>query len=124
MDQLFNVLLALFSDGVVFLLLQLYLIAIFIYALIKESRWFRKKSNLSLAVKRGEKSWDYFHLAYGFALLVLVEVIGSTEALVGHKTLIRVFDIVAITYLVFFNSWFRNKTIGFIVASQTKDEQF
>jgi len=123
-DQLFSVFLALFSDQVVFPLLQLYLVFVFVYAFAKESRWFRKKSNLSLAVKRGEKSWDYFHVAYGIALLILVEVVGSTEALTGHKTLISVVDIVILTYLAFFNSWFRNKIMGFIVASQKKEEQF
>jgi hypothetical protein len=121
--QVMHIITALLSDVVIFSLLQLYLIAVFIYAIRMEAGWFRKRSNLIMTVKRGEKSWDYFNIAYGVALLILVEIIGSTEAFVGYKTAITIIDVVMLTYLAFFNSWFRNKIMEFVVNSQLKEER-
>ncbi|HAV77049.1 MAG TPA: hypothetical protein DCX53_06830 [Anaerolineae bacterium] len=113
---------ALLNDKVMFSVLQIMFVVLLFFGLIKEAGWFRRKSNLAISVKRGEKSWNYFHLFYGFMLLIIIEIISFTDAFTGYKTFIGLVDIAILTYLSFFNGWFRNKIMGFIVASQRKDE--
>lgn len=89
----------------------------------KEHGWFRWHGGATPSVKRGEKGWGYFPLAYGIASVVLLQVINVAEALEGYKTLISLLDLLILTYLVFFNSWFRNAIIGIISRSQQKWER-
>lgn len=72
--------------------------------------------------KRGEKSWSYFPLAYGILSVVVTQINSISEFAKGYKVLITVADLAILLYLSFFNSWFRNKTIGFINKSKLKDE--
>lgn len=74
------------------------------------------------SVKRGDKSWNHFYLAYGILSVIVTQIISISEFGKGYKVLITVVDLALLLYLTFFNSWFRNKTIGFIIVSQSKEE--
>ena len=111
----------LFSDKVIFPLFELGFIVFSIYALIRDCR---PRSGILAILKRGPESWNKLYLAYGIASVVVMQVINSAEACVGHKTLISVVDLVLLFYLFFYNSWFRNKMIEYITRSQEKKEQF
>jgi len=74
------------------------------------------------AVKRGAKGWNYFYLAYGILSVIVVQIISVSDFAKGCKVFIVFVDLGTLLYLAFFNSWFRNKIIGFIVKSQTKEE--
>ena len=107
-----------FSDSVVFIALHVGLVALVIYSVWGE--WKMKRDIAS--VKRGGKSWNHFYLAYGILSVVVTQIISISEFGKGYKVMITVIDLATLLYLAFFNSWFRNKTIGFINASQTKEE--
>lgn len=113
----------LLCDQIIFPLFEVFLLVVFLYAIAKEHRWFMKSTGAMLTVKRGEKSWSYFNLAYGIASVVLLQVINVSEALKGYKTIISLANLFMLFYLAFFNSWFRNKVIGFIIKSQEKGER-
>ena len=107
-----------FSDSVGFVILHLGLLALLLYAVLGE----RKMKRDMASVKRGEKSWNHFYLAYGILSVVITQIISISEFGKGYKVLITVVDLAILLYLAFFNSWFRNKTISLIVASQSKEE--
>ena len=107
-----------FSDSVVFVILHIGLLALVLYAILCEPKMKRDIAT----VKRGEKSWNHFYLAYGILSVVVTQIISISEFGKGYKVLITVVDLAILLYLAFFNSWFRNKTIRFIVASQSKEE--
>jgi len=110
--------LCIFSDSVIFVILHIGLLFLVIYAFIGE----RKMKRDIVSVKGSEKRWNHFYLAYGILSVVVTQIISISEFGKGYKVLITVIDLGVLLYLAFFNSWFRNKTIGFIVASQTKEE--
>lgn len=119
-NKICSIVATLFSDQVIFPLFEILLFIIFLYASAKEYRWFTKEASIYGAVKRGEKSWNHFYLAYGVASVVLLQVINSSEALKGYKIIISLINLFILFYLAFFNSWFRNKIIGVIIKSQEK----
>jgi len=108
----------LLGDSVVFIALHAGMLVLLLYAIRGE----RKMKQGMASVKRGEKSWNHLYLAYGILSVVVTQIISISEFGKGYKVLITVVDLVVLFYLAFFNSWFRNKIIGFIVASQTKEE--
>jgi hypothetical protein len=112
------VILAALDDDIMFALLQLAGIVLLLVAMLIDLH----TRGSGIVVRRGKRAWDYLSLAYGFALLIILEIVSLTEAFPHHKTSIALLDIAAVTYLVFFNSWFRNKLLGFLVASETKEE--
>lgn len=123
MERLCSVVGTLLSDEVVFPLFESLFLALFLYALAKERGWFTKPRGITLRVQRGEKSWGYFNLAYGIASIVLLQVINVAKAFEGYKTFISLVDLFMLTYLAFYNSWFRNAIIGIISRSQQKWER-
>ena len=108
----------LLSDYVIFLIFQLIIISIFLYALITDFK--NRKSGM--AVTRGETSWQYFPLFYGLISVIFLQLINTTEAFKGYKTAITIVDQTVLLYLCFYNSWFRNKIVGLITKSKQKTE--
>lgn len=106
------------GDSVVFVILHIGLLALFFYAVFGE---LKMKHDMP-TVKRGEKSWNHFYLAYGILSVIVTQIISISEFGKGYKVLITFIDLAIILYLAFFNNWFRNKTIGIIVASQSREE--
>ena len=107
-----------FGDSVVFVSLHVGLFFLVVYAV-----WCQGKMKWDpMPVKRGDKSWNHFYLAYGILSVVVTQIISISECGTGYKVLITIIDLGLLLYLVFFNSWFRNKIMRFIVASKTKEE--
>jgi len=123
MNKALSTLKLLISDKVIFPAFEGLFFSLFLYAVAKEIGWFKKKTRVVPIVKRGEKSWNYFYLAFGIISIILMQVINSSEALKGYKTFISLTNLLMLLYLAFFNSWFRNKIIGIINKSKTKEEQ-
>jgi hypothetical protein len=111
------------SDDVILPLFELVFLGLFIFAILRDRGWFVTKGGLVTEVIRGEKSWNMFYLAIGIASVVMMQVINSADALKGYKTIISILNLGMLLYLAFFNSWFRNQTVGFIAKSQEKKER-
>jgi len=108
----------LLSDCVLFPIFQLFFISVFLFALITDF----SNRNSGVAVTRSEISWQYLSLFYGLASVVLLQLINTTEAFKGYKTLITLVNLSVLFYLCFYNSWFRNKIVGLITKSKQKTE--
>ena len=111
------------GDAVVFPAFQTLFLALFLYAFVKDRGWFARDTGFSATVKRGKEGWANFHLMYGLLAVIFVETINTTDILKGFKTIIILADLSVLFYLCFFNGWFRNKTIGIIIASQNMEER-
>ena len=111
-----------FRDEYVFPLFQAAFLGVVLWAWFRDRGWFRPKTGSSATVKRGEKSWGYFHVAYGVLAVVFVEVNSTTEAWKHYKTVVSLADLALLFYLCFFNGWFRNKLMGLVVTSQQMEE--
>jgi hypothetical protein len=112
-----------FSDKFIFPLFEGAFLFLFVYALLHEKGFLRNQSRSKLSVKRGKESWNNFYLTFGIASIILIQVINSANALRNYKTIISIINLIILVYLTFFNSWFRNKIIGFIINSQNKVEK-
>ncbi|MCD6295511.1 MAG: hypothetical protein J7M20_11490 [Deltaproteobacteria bacterium] len=106
------------SDIVMVFGLHFGLLVLVLYSILGSHRMKRDMAS----VKRGEKSWNYFYLAYGILSVIIIQIISLSDFGKGCKVFIVFVDLGTLLYLAFFNSWFRNKIIGFIVKSQTKEE--
>jgi hypothetical protein len=110
------------TDPCVFFLLQILFLILAGYALRQDIRSKHGNGGVSVTVQRGPQSWSYFYYTYGALAVILLELINTTEAFRGHKTLITVADLSLLVYMCFFNGWFRNKIVSFVSASKGKLE--
>lgn len=113
----------LFSDWCIFSLCQLILLISFIRIVLFDKGYFRKGGGVIAEVKRGDTSWSYFHIAYGFLSIIFLEIINTTEAFKGHKTLVIIIDLSMLTYLCFFSSWFRGNIVMVMSSSKKMIER-
>jgi len=76
----------------------------------------------TLSVKHGPQSREYFHLAYGLASVIALQVVNAAHALEGYKTLLSLSDVAIILYLAYLSSWMRNKVINVVNWWQNREE--
>ena len=96
------------------------------YKMTTETGYFTAKGgSLEMRVKRGEKSWGYFGLAYSILMAVFLGLISILPDF-NYGLLIKGILIIIISlllfYLCFSNQWFRNKTVGLFSKYQEKEE--
>jgi len=107
----------LLNDEVIFTLANAIFFIWAIYVFLHDKGFFRK-SGMKSGTKRGETSWGYFHAAFGFLAVFVLEVINTTEAYKGYKTFITLIDLAILVYFCYFSSWFRNKIVWFVSKSK------
>jgi cytochrome c biogenesis factor len=64
-----------------------------------------------LKVARGEKSMTILYVAYALMTVALTATVQVADEAQGYKVALIVFDYLALCYLFFFNSWFRNRLL-------------
>lgn len=79
-----------------------------------KAAWRRRRGGITAVAIRGEKSMTFLYVVYGVAAVIFALAVQVSEAAKGYKVAIVVFDYLALTYLFFFNSWFRNWILGLI----------
>src|SRR3989344_6260072 len=96
------------------------------YRITAETGYFIAKGvSLEMRVKRGEKSWGYFILAYSILLAIslgLIAILPDFNYGLLIKSILMVVISVFLFYLCFSNIWFRNKTVGIFSKYQEKEE--
>lgn len=112
----------LFSDGYTFWTFEFLFVALLLRAVISDLGWFRIKSGIQIALTRGHESWSYFAFAYGTTAVVMLEIINTTKAAEGYKTILTIADMAILLYLCFYNSWSRNQIVGIVTKSKNKIE--
>jgi len=78
-------------------------------------------------IKRGEKSWAYFALAYNILLTISIGCISVIPDFgLNYFWIIKFFSIISVSSLLFrlcfYNSWARNKIVGIFSRSQEYEE--
>jgi len=95
------------ADAAVLVFVHAVLFGLLIYAISRVCRSTRS-GGVNLTVKRGEKSMNFLHIFYGVASVVLALLTQVADAAKGYKAGIIFADYMVLTYLCFFNCWFRN----------------
>ncbi len=112
----------LFNDCYTFWTFEFLFVALFLRGVISDLGWFRSKSGITVALTRGHESWSHFAFAYGTTAVVMLEIINTTKAAEGYKTILTIADMAILLYLCFYNSWFRNQIVGIVTKSKNKIE--
>ena len=126
-SNLIKVLLVVLQDKMMLWIFEIFLVAVFFYVLFRSMYDKRKNrsSGLSISVKRGKESVNYFHqFATGFTSLILGVIISISEVAKGHKVFLFLFDLIIVLYLSYWNSWSRNKIVGLFTKIEKKEEDF
>jgi c-di-AMP phosphodiesterase-like protein len=83
--------------------------------------------SLEMKLKRGEKSWAFFPLAYSILLTISTSIISVLpDFTCSWLVKITLIFFVSIFFykLCFYNDWFRNKIVGIFSKSQEKIETY
>lgn len=110
----------LFSDCYTFWTFEFLFSALFLRGIISDLGWLRPKSGIALT--RGYESWSHFAFAYGTTAVILLQIINTTNAVEGYKTIVTIVDMAILLYLCFYNSWSRNQIVGIVTKSKNKIE--
>lgn len=84
----------------------------------------KPKVGISMEVKRGEKSWNYFPIIYAILLAVILTIISVLNIQWFLKIILIILSAIILFWLCFFNNWFRNKIVGIMSKSQGKIEKY
>jgi len=72
------------------------------------ARWRKARGAVTLTVTRGASSMTILYVTYGVGTVALTLAVQVAQTALGYKVAIITFDYIALSYLFFFNSWFRN----------------
>jgi uncharacterized membrane protein YobD (UPF0266 family) len=111
-----------FSDCVMLPLLELLILVILVCAIYKDINAYLRRGGTHATVTRGEKSWLSLVSFWGMSVTV-VNIINSSELVGNYKVVLSLLNLVFIIYLNFFNSYFRNKIIGWTIKAQQFEEK-
>ena len=100
-------------DGVVLEVEQIFLCAVLLVAVIGalRRRVRRAFGHKHVKVARGEKSMTILYIAYALMTVALTQTVQVADEAQGYKVGLIMFDYLALCYLFFFNSWFRNRLL-------------
>ena len=112
MSDFFSFITLLFGDAVIFIILQLLILFIFIYAGTAGRR------NAEGAAAQTEDRPSNFVLAYGVISASIIQAISAADMLVGFKLIITIADLWVLFYLCFSNTWFRGIVAEVITKKQ------
>lgn len=119
------------TDPFAFPLFQAAIVGACLYGMYRERKALRKKPgpvSVSGAVTRADESFKRFGVAYGFLSILVLQVnnsaLNNVAWLEGNNTIVNVLDLIALIYLCFYNSWFRNLIVRLYSSAREKKEYF
>jgi hypothetical protein len=84
--------------------------------------WLRaRRGDAEVTVKRSDRSMTGLYVIYGFATVSLTMAIQVSTWGDGHKASLILLDYAILTYLFFFNSWFRNRVVFRLLGRMQRD---
>jgi hypothetical protein len=119
-----QVVLKLLNDKWILGLFEVGLLTLLLYSIARVTFLRGAKNFATAEVIRGPESWNKLYLAYGLASALTVLVINVSEAGKHYKVIISLSSLAILCYLFFYNGWFRNLIIGFIIKSTELKERF
>ena len=107
------------SNWFVFLLVEGSFHVFLFFAIVQHLLW-----RPAGVITRGEESRNTFMLFHGLSVLLLFQIISTTNLGIAWnwKPWLSLWNFVAVGYLAFFNGWFRNKWIGLIIKFEKRPE--
>jgi hypothetical protein len=101
------------SDKLVVVVMEVLLLSIFLISGLRAVMiYFHQISSSALAVgERSVQSMTFLFTVYGVTTLIYTLAVQAADAFKGNKVLIIILNYVALTYLFFFNPWFRNSIL-------------
>ena len=112
MSDFFSFITVLFGDAVIFIMLQLLILFIFIYAGTVGRR------NREQALLHDGQTLSHFVLAYGVISAAVIQAISAADMLAGFKLIVTIADLLVVFYLCFSNAWFRRIVAEAITKKQ------
>ena len=112
-----------FSDKMMFILLEMFFIILLIYAISYEIGY--KIFPSFMKVIRTEKSQQKLIIAFMIlaSIVILIFNIIDLDILTGYKLIIVIINLILLFWLTNYSSWFRNKIIGFFNKLQNVEEK-
>lgn len=111
----------LINDKIIFSLFEVFLVLIFIFSIYRVNM--AGKRGITITVKRGQESWQLLYLFYGITSIIMIQIITVARAFENYKVGISLLNLGILLYLTFYNSWFRNKILGYITKSKEQEER-
>lgn len=117
--------LSILSDYVLFWVIQ---ICIFIAFFISIGLYIKEKNSkgrgdVSVSVKRGDKSMAIFYGSYAFLNGLLVALCLSVEVIRSYRVFWVIIDTILPAYICLFNPWARNKIISWVHVLRNIEEK-
>jgi hypothetical protein len=111
------------SDVIVLALIEVALATFAIYAALRDARIRRldRTAEATAEVTRGEKSMNALYTAYAASIASSLVLVSNAAGIEGHKVVLIVIPFVCLTYLFYFNTWFRNSVFFPIARRLRKD---
>jgi hypothetical protein len=111
------------TDLTVLVVLQLLLLAFAAVSLFMDrvAAWRAKRGAAQLTVLRGEPSMGALYAMYGSTLGTVLLLVSTTSAAEGNRVLLISLNFALITYVFFFNSWFRSSIFFPLKARISRD---
>jgi hypothetical protein len=97
-----------FSDNIWFWLIEAFIVAVFIRAVIYEIKALISHMG---EVTRGNESWEIL-LSFLALAIILIEIIISSNIISNHRVIVGLLNLGIFMYLFFYSSYFTNKLIG------------
>lgn len=110
MSSLLAILREVLSDAICFPLIQAFLVAFVVFAILRNWRQERRagRGGATLTVTRGEASMALFYGTYGAVSGLFIALCLSVEVARNHRVLWTILDTLLIAYVSLLNPWFRN----------------
>jgi hypothetical protein len=104
----------LFSDAVLFCVLQAGLVLFALFAALRNWIAARRagRGSVTMQITRSNASMKLFYGTYAAISGLLVAICLSVDAAKDHRVLWLIVDTFAVTYLCVFNAWFRNHLVA------------
>ncbi len=99
------------TDPYIMLFAQALILLFACYALLRDlqiRKRVKRGAEINAEVVRGEKSMGSLFTVYGATIASCLVLIDKAQGLEGNKVMFIIIDFLCITYVFFFNSWFRN----------------
>ena len=103
----------LFSDAVVFWVLQAGLVLFALFALLRNAVRKAERGGATVQITRGDPSMKYFYGTYAAVSGLLVGICLSVDVVKDYRVVWVVIDIAVVAYVCLLNAWFRNHLLGF-----------
>jgi len=114
----------LFSDHIWLPLLEFFIAAVFIWAILCDVRARVRAGSSNYAkcsVKRGEKSWARL-LSFWALNIILIEIIISSDLIASHRVIVGLLNVGVLVYLNLISGYFKNKIIEWSTKLQNIED--